>query len=367
MKVDRRFVMAGAAALALPVPLRAEAATTLRAAAAARGIGFGTAIGARGFADPAYRALIERECAVVTPENAMKWPALCPGPDRWVFDDADRIVGWATRAGMAVRGHTLFWPRQDRLPGWVANYDFGTKPIAAADQMVGRHVVTVAKRYAGKVGSFDVVNEVIDPETGSYRDSVLAKASGNIARLVALAFQLAREAAPKAELAYNDYMDWGDGSARHRAGVLRLLEGLRKADIPIDALGIQAHVTAGGDAAAIARREREWRAFLDEVTGMGLKLVVTEFDVDDRDIAGPPGQRDRAVADYARAWSDVLLAYRPLTGFVTWGLSDRFSWLDGFRPRGDGQHKRGCPYDDQFRPKPMRDALVAAFGAGAAR
>lgn len=368
MEFNRRSVMmAGAAALALPGAAWAAEEETLAHAAARCGVAFGTALGARGFANDAYRALVERQCAVVTPENAMKWVPLSPGPDRFAFDEADRFVAWAAKAGKDVRGHTLFWPRDDRLPEWLKTFDFGSKPAETCEQIVGRHVATVAKRYARNVRSFDVVNEAVDPASGAMRESVLSKASGGLGRLIALSFQLARQAAPKAQLVYNDYMDWGDGSATHRAGVLRLLEALRKGDIPVDALGIQAHVTATADPGAVTRRERAWRSFLDDVTGMGYKLLVTEFDVDDRDIGGSIAERDRQVADYGKAWAEIVLSYPQLTSFVTWGLSDRFSWLHGFRPRTDGLRKRGCPYDEDFQSKPLHAALAAAFAAAPLR
>jgi len=367
MRLTRRSVVAGAAtALSLPRAAFAQG-ETLASAAARAGIVFGTAVGSRGFATPEYRALVERECAVITPENAMKWPALAPSADKFAFEEADRYAAWAKSSGKALRGHTLFWPRQDRLPGWVTPYDFGSKPGEVADRIVGRHVATVAKRYAKSVRSFDVVNEAVDPATGGMRESVLSKASGGLGRLIALSFQLARDAAPNAQLVYNDYMDWGTGSEKHRAGVLRLLEALKAGGIPVDALGIQAHVTATTEAGAIERRTREWRGFLDQVTGMGYKLLVTEFDVDDRDIAGSMAERDRVVADYGKAWADILLSYPQCTHFVTWGLSDRFSWLHDFRPRADSQRKRGCLYDETFQPKPLQGALLAAFAAAPKR
>lgn len=366
MRIGRRHAMLGGATL-LALPAFARTEETLAAAAAHCGVKFGTAVGSRGFASAEYRALVERECAVITPENAMKFAAMRPADGRFSFEEADRYAAWASKAGKELRGHTLFWPRADRLPDWVNKYDFGNKPVEAADRLVGQHVATVAKRYAKTVRSFDVVNEAVDPVTGGMRESVLSKAAGGLGRLIALSCQLAREAAPKAQLVYNDYMDWGDGSAKHRAGVLRLLEQLRKGDIPVDALGIQGHVTATADASAITRRERDWRSFLDAVTGMGYKLLVTEFDVDDRDITGTIAERDAQVASYGKAWADIMLSYPQTSHFVTWGLSDRFSWLHGFRPRADGQRKRGCPYDEAFQPKPLHAALRAAFAAAPRR
>src|SRR3546814_7324922 len=112
---------------------------------------------------------------------------------------------------------------------------------------------------------------------------------GNAEAVLDLAFHTARDAAPHAELVYNDYMSWEPQHAKHCADVLRLLEGFRKRGVPVDALGVQSHIEmfALDPATGVGPyREREWRAFLDEVVGMGYRLLVTEFDVKDRALPG---------------------------------------------------------------------------------
>lgn len=368
MALDRRTIMGAGVALAAGAGLfdrvsarEAEAERSLRQAAAACGLKFGTAINGAAFASPDYKALCAQECSVITPENALKWQALRPSSTGFSFREADLLFGWARRADLEVRGHTLFWPRRDRLPEWLSRHDFGRKSGEEAEFIVGRHVVTVMERYGARMQSVDVVNEAVDPETGGLRTSVLSQAAGTLEPLMDLAFQASRQIAPNAQLVYNDYMDWGDGSARHREGVLRLLEGFRRRGTPVDALGIQAHVNASADMGVVSRRERDWRDFLDAVTAMGYRLTVTEFDVDDRDLDGDPVRRDAEIAAYAEAYAGLLLDYSQTDAFITWGLSDRYSWLHGFRPRGDGQRKRGCLYDEAFDPKPVRDALIRAF------
>jgi endo-1,4-beta-xylanase len=48
-------------------------------------------------------------------------------------------------------------------------------------------------------------------------------------------------------------------------------------------------------------------------------------------------------------------------------MCDRYSWLGGFDPRKDKLPKRGTPYDRHFRPKPLREAIAAAFAAAPPR
>src|SRR3546814_17131889 len=93
-------------------------------------------------------------------------------------------------------------------------------------------------------------------------------------------------------------MSWGAGSATHRAGVLRLLEGFRARGVPVDTLGIQSHlVTSGPDiAATVARQEGDWRGFLDAVGARGDRLIITALDVRDTGLAAPFARRDPLVA-----------------------------------------------------------------------
>jgi endo-1,4-beta-xylanase len=182
-----------------------------------------------------------------------------------------------------------------------------------------------------------------------------------------LAFRTARAAAPHAELVYNDYMSWEAGNERHRAGVLRLLEGFRRRDVPVDALGVQSHIGIFGAtpsiAQLVAQLTPEWRRFLDQVTGMGYRLVITEFDVRDRGLPANVATRDQGVADFARAYLDVMLSYPQLNDVLAWGMTDRYSWLRGFEPRPDGEISRGSPYDVDLRPKPLYAAIAAALTA----
>ena len=84
-------------------------------------------------------------------------------------------------------------------------------------------------------------------------------------------------------------------------------------------------------------------------------------------LAPPRKARDAAVADLARRYFDVMLSYPQLRYVMAWGLVDKYSWLQGRWPRADGLAKRPNPYDDDYRPKPLREAIAAAFRAAPPR
>lgn len=378
--IDRRSMLAGGAALLAATTARAADAPTdtLKVAAASKGRRFGSAFAwsppgadAGSFANPAYAALLKRDCDVLVPENQMKWQAIRPSADRFDFSRFDPMVEWATTNGFAMRGHTLLWAYSKWFPAWLNTYDFGQRPAVEAARILDQHIDTVTKRYGRKIESYDVVNEAVDPDTGGLRETSLSRAMGGTAVVLDHAFRTARAAAPHAELVYNDYMSWEDGNAKHRAGVLSLLQEFRRRGTPVDTLGVQSHIglfQPTTDAGAVAKRlEPEWRRFLDRVTGMGYRLVITEFDVRDKGLPAAIGPRDKGVADFAQAYLDIMLSYPQLGDVLAWGMSDRYSWLRGFEPRADGAITRGCPYDMDFKAKPLRAAMLAALAGGVER
>ncbi len=381
-RIDRRQMLAGTAGAALALtgagPLRAAAerpADSLALAAGKAGCRFGSAFNAapraagRGsYLNPGYAALLERDCNILVPENEFKWGALRPAVNRYDFTHFDGMMAYAQAHGMAMRGHTLLWHKTKWFPQWLNDFDFGPRPASRAEDILASHIRTVTARYAGRIVSHDVVNEAVDPETGDLERTSLSRAFGSEAGLLDLAFHVARESAPGVQLVYNDYMSWEPGHETHRAGVLRLLEGFRARGTPVDALGIQSHIDMYrlDPATGLGQHdEKGFRAFLDEVTAMGYDLVVTEFDVKDHALPIDFARRDRAVADYARAYLDLLLSYPQLKDVLCWGLNDRYSWLQGFSPREDKAPLRCCPYDAEGRPKPLRQAIADAFAARA--
>src|SRR5438874_781861 len=234
-------VLSGAAAM---VANRAQAAVagsdpqSLASLARAKGLtGFGNAIGGVGapgsaFSDLGARQIQLRECNILVPENELKWTSVRPTLKDYDFNGADALVDWAEQNGMKIRGHNLLWLRPDRNPEWLNNYDFGPRPGTEAERLLREHVATVCKRYGNRIFTWDVVNEAIDPSTGRMRDMVFSRHLGD--DCMGIVFDAARNAAPQAALVYNDFMTWGDNSARHREGVLALLDRMMKRGCPYD-------------------------------------------------------------------------------------------------------------------------------------
>ena len=94
----------------------------------------------------------------------------------------------------------------------------------------------------------------------------------------------------------------------------------------------------------------------------GLAILVTEFDVDDENGPSDFAARDRAVADEAARFLDVVLDSPATVAVLSWGLSDRYiDPPDSLRLKLLGWRDRKLPYDAEMKRKPLWDAMAAAF------
>jgi endo-1,4-beta-xylanase len=359
--IGRRGWLGAAAALAAGTTAAAEDTPGLATLARQRNLVFGAAAPWQALADdPAYRAACLRESSLLVPEWELKWGPLRPAPDRFDFATGDAMRGFAQHNGLAFRGHALVW--HEHMPGWAADLTRVTAP-AALDQ----HITRVVGHYAGAMHSWDVVNEAIELDDGradGLRDTLWLRTMGP--GYIAEAFRLARQADRDVPLFYNDYgFEQTDRASRaKRTAVLRLLERLRRDGAPIDALGMQGHLRAGRELDT-----EQLPGFLRAVADLGLVIYVTEFDVTDRDLPADPRLRDPLVADCARRYLETVLAEPAVRGVITWGLSDRYTWLNGHASlrRRDGRSARSLPLDAEMQRKPLWQAMARAFQSAAPR
>jgi endo-1,4-beta-xylanase len=362
----------GAAGAALADTSPVEPSDSLETLARAKGMHFGSALGTRAMADTRYLDLVREQCGLIVPEGELKMPTIQPQPGEFHFERADTLLSFAETNGLLVRGHCLLWHHPRWLPKWLDGYDFGPAPAQSAERLLSDHITRTTTRYGKRLMSWDVVNEAVDNITGEMRVTPLSKAIGTPDQVLEIAFRSARANLPDTELVYNDYMGWENDDAPHRDGVLRLLERFRKNGVPVNSLGIQAHIGAGNQDSNAnrsfdARDEKAWRKFLEEVTSMGYSLLITEFDVHDAPLPADFAVRDRAVAALGRAFLDLTLSFTQVNVMLAWGMMDTHTWLQARTPRKDGLPKRPTPYDDQYRPKPLREAIAGALRAAPPR
>lgn len=348
----------GGASVGNEVRLGTETAA-LKDLAAEKGIRFGSAMAAYQVDNPEYVEIMRRDCATMVAENAHKMYTIEPVRGQRNWAPADKLVNFAKANDITMRGHAVVWHHPRWMPDWVNNATFSG---AEAERVLGDYVTSVVKRYDPFLYSWDVVNESVADEDGAFRETSFSKAMGGTVNALDFAFRKAREASPNCSLAYNDYMSWESTSAKHREGVLRLMEALMAKGTPIDAFGMQSHSNYEMPNEYNRSREREWVAFLDELKGMGFKrFYITEFDVNDTRMGPDIATRDAAIASYTKDYFDLMFSYPETKDVLIWGMVDGMNWLQNFLPRDDGLEKRPTLYDSQYRPKVVRDSVAAAL------
>jgi endo-1,4-beta-xylanase len=375
--VSRRLLLGGAAAgltglagwgaTSLPATATAGAhpghgRDPLWRTAARRGLTYGSSTATWQLDDAEYATLFDREAGLLFTEDDLLWYQLKPTPDAPLnFATGDRIYAHARQHHQRVLAAHLVWD-EGFGDGWPEDYLWELdKPDA--EELLYSTARALVRRYRGRTAAWIVANEVTSPihddadELG-FRTNVPWYAT--IGReYVGRMFRLARRHDPHATLMLNEFgfettNEYGDDPVARQEGFLSVIDTLQRQHVPLDAVGIQAHLSA---AYWDSFDPRQYRHFLRQISDRGLKIVISEMDVLDDGLPAESTARDEAVADIYGRYLDTTLANPAVKALVTFGLSDRYTWLQEDYPRDDGADRRPLPFDDDLQAKPALRAV----------
>ena len=354
----RLLAQVGAAAAVVPVAagresLRISDTKPLGEIAASRGILFGTAFDADMLTEPKVRELYLHHARIFTADNFMKFGSLRPNEGLADFTFADKILDLATQHNIPVRGHNLIWNEWN--PDWVRKLS-----SMRAEYWLDRHIDEVVGHYAGKLHSWDVINEPLWPQhglAGGYRNGPWYAAMGE--DYVLRAMRRARAADPKGKFVINESgPEWEDmwGPTKpFRDGMLRIVDEIQQAGIGLDAVGLQCHWFP-----EFRFDPDRFRDYLRELASHGVAIYLTELDVGDGSLKGSTAVRDAEVARRYEQLISAALKETKVEVIQTWELTDGASWLRS-EPKQFGPHgrlPRPLPFDDHFQPKAAYHAIA---------
>ncbi|MFD2726894.1 endo-1,4-beta-xylanase [Hyunsoonleella rubra] len=286
--------------------------------------------------DGSHGEILVREFNNLTAEYEMKMNIMYPSQGNYDFTAADAIVDYGIANNMDIHGHTLIW--HTATPEWVENFAGTDEEF---ETMIKDYITTVLTRYAGKVRSWDVVNEAVEDGTNQLRNSVFRRRMGD--NYIEKCYQFARDADPNVLLFYNDYNITFDTGKQ--AAMFAIVDDLSSKNL-IDGVGAQMHISYNFPSAT------QIQSVVNGTVSRGLKMHFSELDIranPNNDITSLTDARATAQQNKYREVVEIYDAMPDANKFALtiWGMRDNETWLIDFW----GQPDWPLLYDSNFNPK----------------
>lgn len=253
--------------------------------------------------DKKYDYWLRRLFNKATPETSLMTNAWT---GHWPYRGRQAALNTVKRygdMGFPIRGHILVWPSWQyfHLPGIEA---VKTKPEVLGS-MVLEHIADEAGTLKDTIFEWTVLNE---PFTHHDLIDVLGR------EVMVDWFVAARKANPKAKLYINDFgiLSGGGLDYGHQDHYSETIQFLLDRGATVDGIGLQGHF---GEDVTPPRRVYE---ILDRYAAYGKDLMITEFDVNSRDL--------KLQADYTRDFMTICFSHSAVCGFDLWGFWERDHW-----------------------------------------
>ena len=267
-----------------------------------------------------YDIILKNEFSSISAEYEMKMDPISTASGVYNWTAADKIVAYGNSNGINVHGHALVW--HNAVPAWLKDFS-GTDAEFALE--VKKYITAVVTHYAGKVKSWDVVNEAVD-DNGSMRNTLFLNRMGP--NYIKDCFQWARNAANAAGdtnllLFYNDYATSNNIVKQDK--VFSIVDDLKAGNL-IDGLGFQMHNKY------LTPTKAQIETDINRAVAKGLKIHVSELDIQvnpSNDISTFTNERRLAQKE---KYKEMVQLYNALPAankyaLTIWGMRDNDSWI----------------------------------------
>ena len=268
-----------------------------------------------------YDVILKNEFSSISAEYEMKMDQISVSSGVYNWTVADKIVAYGNDNGINVHAHALVW--HNAVPTWLKDFS-GTDAQFAEE--VKKYITDVVTHYAGKVKSWDVVNEAVDQDGGTMRNTIFLQRMGP--NYVKDCFQWARNAAIAAGdtsllLFYNDYATSTNMAKQDK--VFSIVDDLKASNV-IDGVGFQMHNTYLSPTKAQIEKD------LNRAVAKGLKIHVAELDIQVNpfnDVSSFTNERRFAQKE---KYKEMVKIYNALPAankyaLTIWGMKDNESWI----------------------------------------
>ncbi len=245
-------------------------------------------------------------------EASFKWHDMERERGQVNYSTVDRMLAWADKEGIPLRGHCIFWGVPNFVQGWVK--ELGDEELRMEVRQRAR---AIGARYRDRFAEYDLNNEMI--HANYYEQRLGPEFTKQMALWV-------KDGDPNAKLFVNDYdILTGNRLDDYVKHIRRLLD----MGTPIAGIGVQGHLH-GDTFDPVALRKA-----LDELATLKLPVRITEFNF--------PGQRskyyrgdrkaqltpeeEQVKADSLRQYFRICFAHPAVTGIMMWGFWEGANWI----------------------------------------
>jgi len=255
---------------------------------------------------------------------AFYWADYEPVPSFLPLVEAtNKIVQWLNKNKITVKGHTLVWGNAPGVgvPGWVQ-----AKGAIGKWEEVGSLLYERIRRevnqFKERIQMWDVVNEpIVQRWFDNLPEDYIAKA-----------YQLVREIDPDAKLVLNEFGVLMNSNMRRR--FISLARRLIEENVPIDIIGVEAHIFDAKDLKTqLANLEGIYKA-LDEIATLGKPIHITEFQIPLTAVVEAFNvdleTAEKLQAEIARIFYTVFFSHPAVEAIVYWNFYRAWQPGSGF-------------------------------------
>jgi len=233
-------------------------------------------------------------------ENALKWYDCEIEENKVDYHMADRIWELCHELNIPMRGHCIFWDKDEYIMPWLNRLN--NDQLRAA---VTQRAFDVTKHFRGRINEYDLNNEMV------HNDFFRRRLGYGIVNEMAW---LVRSVNPDAVLFVNEYGILCDGGF-NLGSYITQIENLLASGVPIGGIGCQGH--QGTPYKSKMSTEHVQKA-LDKLSKFGLPLKITECLFD--------AESEEAQAEEMRKIFPIYFAHQSVEAILIWGFWAGAHW-----------------------------------------
>ena len=325
---------------------------SLKSLAASKNIQLGNFAMPKLLNEKPYTDILTSQFDFVLVDNQPNWhftdADLRPSPTTFNFSRVDQVVNFAEQHHMPIQMHHYIWGEEKWLPNWLINGHYNKQQLM---DLIHNHIMTMGGRYSGKVREWSVVNEAFTRGQHMYGlHDWWADHIGDQS-YIDQSFIWAHQADPHAKLLLNDFNNERMNDTSN--AMYNYIKDAKQRGVPIDGIGMQMHIDGTHPPV-----KDEVVANMKRFGDLGVKVYVTEFDVNMNDVKADSKARDQIQSGIYYEMMRACIESKVCPSFALLGITDKETWYN-YLPGTPAA--RPLLFDAVYKPKPayysFRDAL----------